>query len=72
VWNQAPQEKSELFSPGGQQTEACSQNVSKISHKQGNIPFTVCHRNCASGISKKTEDINLAVIVLKPSVIFLS
>jgi len=45
---------------------------SKISCKQANTPFTVCHWNCASGISKKLEDINLAVLELKPTVIFIS
>ena len=45
---------------------------SKHNSKQNNLPFTVCHWNCASGITKKVDDIQLAINELKPMVIFIS
>jgi len=43
-----------------------------INHKQTNTPFTVCHWNCGSGITKKLSDIQIAINELKPTVIFIS
>ena len=40
--------------------------------KKNIIPFTVCHWNCARGITKKLCDIKLAISELKPTVIFIS
>ena len=39
---------------------------------QSTLPITVCHWNCASGLSKKLDDIYLAIVELKPTVIFIS
>jgi len=44
----------------------------EIYHKQSNLPFTVCHWNCASGLTNKLEDIKLAISELKPTVIFIT
>ena len=41
-------------------------------NKKNNTPFTVCHWNCAKGITKKICDIKLAIGELKPTVIFIS
>ena len=56
---------------------SCKQSVTKppstLTHnKKNNTPFTVCHWNCAKGITKKICDIKLAINELKPTVIFIS
>ena len=43
-----------------------------IHNKKNNTTFTVCHWNCAKGITKKICDIKLAISELKPTVIFIS
>jgi hypothetical protein len=40
--------------------------------KKNSLPFTVCHWNCAKGITNKICDIKLALNELKPSVMFVS
>ena len=46
--------------------------LSNTYNKKSNIPFTVCHWNCAKGITKKLCDIKLAINELRPTVIFIS
>ncbi len=40
--------------------------------KKNNLPFTICHWNCAKGITNKICDIKLAINELKPTVMFVS
>ncbi len=40
--------------------------------KKNNLPFTVCHWNCAKGITNKICDIKSALNELKPTVMFVS
>ena len=40
--------------------------------KKNSLPFTVCHWNCAKGITNKVCDIKLALNELKPTVMFIS
>jgi len=40
--------------------------------KKNSLPFTVCHWNCAKGITNKICDIKLALNELKPTVMFVS
>ena len=40
--------------------------------KKNSLPFTVCHWNCAKGITNKVCDIKLALNELKPTVMFVS
>ena len=57
----------------GKQQATLKQPISpKTCNKKSNLPFTVCHWNCASGIINKLDDIKLTIIELKPSVIFIS
>jgi hypothetical protein len=40
--------------------------------KKNSLPFTVCHWNCAKGITNKICDIKLALNELKPTVMFVT
>ena len=40
--------------------------------KKNNVPLTVCHWNCASGIINKLDDIRNVISELKPTVIYIS
>jgi hypothetical protein len=44
----------------------------KTNSKKNTLPFTVCHWNCAKGITNKICDIKLALNELKPAVMFVS
>jgi len=57
---------------GGQKQPVRKPQSSQTSNKKTNIPFTVCHWNCAKGITKKICDIKLAISELKPTVIYIS
>jgi hypothetical protein len=39
---------------------------------KNNVQFTVCHWNCASGITNKLDDIKNAINELKPTVMYIS
>jgi hypothetical protein len=44
----------------------------KARNKNNDVKLTVCHWNCASGLSNKLVDIKLAIAEIKPTVIFIS
>ena len=52
----------------GDKTVKKSQSTSN----KNNLTFTVCHWNCASGITNKLDDIKNAICELKPTVIYIS
>ena len=59
------------------QVETYKQSVKKPHARQtipkkNSLPFTVCHWNCAKGITNKICDIKLAIGELKPTVMFVS
>ena len=57
---------------GGHKPTVMKPQTTYTDNKKNNRPFTVCHWNCAKGITKKICDIKLAINELKPKVIFIS
>jgi len=55
----------------GDKCKAVKNSSSSHTHLK-NLPFTICHWNCGSGITKKLDDIQHAITELKPTVIYIS
>ena len=51
---------------------ANSKTILKNQNNLKKIPFTVCHWNCGSGLTKKLDDIQLVIKELKPSLLFIT
>jgi len=72
-----PDSVSTNSTPTTTQLEKHKQSVKKLqtlqtNSKQNSLPFTVCHWNCAKGITNKICDIKLALNELKPTIMFVS